>query len=212
MIYIFNRMDLVTDTFINDFLPNMPIERQDRTLRYRRKIDRDLCVIGYWLLCYGLRKEYGITDYPRLLYGDYGKPHLTDYPDIHFNISHCNIGVACAISQNEVGVDIQDVQHYNANVAKRICTDEEMAQLTQCQHPEALFCRLWTIKESFLKQFGASIECLENKASAEWLMSQAPGYVFTHWGEGYNLCCFGGERDISFVEKLVELFNCSKLK
>jgi len=201
VIYIFDRVDLIPDVFISDFLPNMPIDRQKKALKYKRAIDRNLCVVGYWLLCFGLRKEYNIEEYPRLSYNEHGKPHLTDFPDIFFNISHCSMGVTCAISESEVGVDIQDVQVYNSDVAKRVCTNEEIGQLAKCPQPEHYFCKLWTIKESFIKQFGASVECIENKFSAEWAITQSPGYVFTYWGEGYHLCCFGGENEMVFVGK-----------
>jgi phosphopantetheine--protein transferase-like protein len=107
--------------------------------------------------------------------------------------------VACVISTVEVGIDIQDIRPYNPAVAKRVCTEKELEQLGKCKNPEMLFCKLWTIKESNIKMCGASLACMENKASADWLISQAPGYVYMHWGENYHLCCFGTDGKIEFI-------------
>ncbi|MCL1885002.1 MAG: 4'-phosphopantetheinyl transferase superfamily protein [Defluviitaleaceae bacterium] len=188
MIYVFEQLDSVTDKFASEFLANMPIERQSKALKYRRKLDRNLCIMGYWLLCRGLQKEYDICEYPRFIYNEYGKPSLADYPNIHFNISHCNRAVTCVISKKEVGLDIQNIRPYKPEVAKRVCTDDEMKLLDSCPHPEMLFCRMWTIKESYLKLLGSGIQSLENKICT---MSFSDKNMFTYWGEGYHLCCMG---------------------
>ena len=207
MIFLIERMDLVTDKFVDNFIPHMPIERQRKANKFKRKIDRDLCVMGYWLLCYAIEKEYGLRFYPQLSLGEYGKPILKDYPNIHFNISHCNAGVVCVVSQNEVGIDIQDIQLYNPLVAKRICSQDELRSLEQCNNPEHLFCKLWTIKESHLKLHGASVECMENKVSADWILTQSNNYVFMHWGMNYHLCCFGEQKDMKIVVVGEEAFH-----
>lgn len=212
MIYLFEQPNLITDKFVEEFLPNMPAERQNKALKYSNAIDRNMCVAGYWLLCHGLRNEYGISEYPQFSYNDYGKPSLTDFPHIHFNISHCKTGIACAISQNEVGIDIQDVQPYNPLVAERVCTAEEMEMLNNHSYPEHTFCKWWAIKESHLKFFGASLECIENKVSADWILTQSNDYVFMHRGENFYLCCFGEEKELITIENLhiesVESLGC----
>lgn len=50
--------------------------------------------IFYLLLRYGLRKEYGINENVVLSEGSCGKPYLSNYPFVHFNLSHCDKGVA----------------------------------------------------------------------------------------------------------------------
>ena len=44
--------------------------------------------------------------------GTYGKPELISHPDIHFNISHSEDIAACALSRQEIGVDIEKIQPF----------------------------------------------------------------------------------------------------
>lgn len=69
--------------------------------------------IAYLLLRYGLRKEYGINENVVLSEGSCGKPYLSNYPFVHFNLSHCDKGVACMISDSAVGIDITSVKKEN---------------------------------------------------------------------------------------------------
>ena len=39
----------------------------------------------------------------------YGKPYLSEHPDFYFNISHSGEYVLCAIDNNPIGVDIEEV-------------------------------------------------------------------------------------------------------
>jgi 4'-phosphopantetheinyl transferase len=169
----------------------MPPERQQRALRYRREIDKRLCVCAYWLLLHGLKKECGIIMPLLFVYGENGKPYLADNSGIFFNLSHCKEGLVCAISENEVGVDIQDVRLLNMNVAKRICTVEELEKINQSNHPERLFCEIWTIKESFIKQQGGSIAQPLNTFNAHAIFEQANVKGICYWGESFHLCCIG---------------------
>ena len=202
MIYVFENIDLITDEFVEGFLPNLPLDRQNKALNYKHKIGRNLCVMGYWLLCFGLRREYNIFTYPQLSYNKNGKPYLPEHPDIHFNISHCKNGVACVVSKNEVGIDIQDIRDYKPAVAKRVCSDDEMEILAQSPHPEKDFCKFWTIKEAFIKLSGTSADVLENKTSSEFINKQFDGRILTHWGEGYFLCSLGDEQSLVFISEI----------
>ena len=199
MIYVIENINQISEDFISAFLPKMPVDRQEKALRYRRQIDRNLCVMGYWLLCYGLQTEHGIWEHPRFSYGKYGKPYLSDYAHIHFNISHCNIGVACVVSQHETGIDMQHIRPYNFEVAKHVCTDDEMTDLAACQTPQRLFCKLWSVKESYAKLLGTGLGHGKSTKAADWIITQLHGDVVMRWGNGYHLCCLGKERDLVVV-------------
>jgi len=152
MIYLFDDVMNIPDGVIHEAFQLMPPERRQRASRYHYIIDRDLCVLAYWLLMRGLRNEYGITEPPAFTYGKNGKPYLAGHPGVFFNVSHCRAGIVCAVSDNEVGIDIQDVRPFDMDVAKRVCTSDELETLRQSREPERLFCELWTIKESYIKQ------------------------------------------------------------
>ena len=194
MIYLFDDMENISDDIIRQTFPLMPPERQERALRYRHSVDRNLCIMAYWLLMYGLKREYGIETPPTFTYSESGKPSLAEHPDIAFNISHCRLGVVCAISKYEVGIDIQDVRPFDMDVAERVCTDDELRELAHCKAPEGLFCKLWTIKESFVKLLHSKgMAGPLNALEAHTIFEQLGSHAFGHWGSGYHLCCFGVE-------------------
>lgn len=158
-LYLFDQYEQVSEELISRALLLLPEERRVRALRYRRKIDRYNCVITYLMLHYGLRECYGIKSF-KMAYGEYGKPYLPDYPGIHFNISHCDTGCAVVVADYPVGVDIQDVRPFSWDVARRVCSEQELAELERCVDRDTLFTKIWVIKESYGKMMGVGI--LEN--------------------------------------------------
>ncbi len=132
-------------------------ERRVKTLRYRREIDRKLCAASYVLLCRALQSDFDILTPGRFSFNEYGKPYLAEHPDIHFNISHCEAGAVCAVSDSAVGADIQDMRPFTAETAKRVFSDEELLALTASSDRERMFARLWSRKEATLKMLGSGI-------------------------------------------------------
>ena len=92
----------------------------------------------------------GIFDY-KLRYNEYGKPYL-EGGELFFNLSHSGEYTACAISDKEIGIDIQKIcmKEY---AMRRICTPEEQAQIKTAED----FTRIWVIKESYAKAKGIGI-------------------------------------------------------
>lgn len=90
-------------------------------------------------------------------YGENGKPHFMHFPHIQFNISHSGDFVAAAFDKNPVGIDIQEHRKLKESVARHFLSAWEMEQLrmqTGDENREELLCRLWTIKESYIKLTG----------------------------------------------------------
>lgn len=157
MIYYMEDIDQFTSEMCNQYLSLLPLERQQKVQRYLREIDQKLAIISYLLLLYGLRQEYGITESVRWMYDTNQKPYLIDYPHIHFNISHCECAAAVAISNQEIGVDVQNVSRYDAALASSVCSTSEFELLSQSTQPDVLFIRYWALKESYLKKIGTGI-------------------------------------------------------
>lgn len=157
-LYLFDEYEQVTEEFIIRALPFLPENRRTRALRYRKIIDRWNCVITYLMLQYGLRECFGITSF-ELEFGEHGKPYLPEYPDVHFNISHCDAGCAVAVADCPVGVDIQDVRPFSWDIARQVCCERELAELIESVDQEKLFTKMWAMKESWVKMVGAGIAC-----------------------------------------------------
>lgn len=93
-------------------------------------------------------------------YGEKGKPYLREYP-LFFNLSHSGEYVACAVSDREIGVDIQKCSYTNViGIAKRFFSEEECGALEACETGEErqqFFYRLWVRKEAYGKLLGKGI-------------------------------------------------------
>lgn len=166
MIYL---NDHIQDFDIDASLPLLSEQRREVVMRYRYELGRKTSAIAYLLLCEGLQKEYGITEKPLFEYGLHGKPAIIGHPEIHFNMSHCREAVVCALSDREVGIDVESVSHYRENVMRYTMNDEEIKEILQAERPDVAFTRLWTMKEAVLKCTGEGLrnnmkEVLQNNA------------------------------------------------
>ena len=89
-----------------------------------------------------------------------GKPYLREYP-LFFNLSHSGEYVVCAVSDREIGVDIQKCSGMNImRIAKRFFSEEECRALEACATEEErrhFFFRLWVRKEAYGKFLGEGI-------------------------------------------------------
>lgn len=116
-------------------------------------------------------------------YGKSGKPYLKKYP-IHFNLSHSGEYVICTVSEQEIGVDIQEHREGNMEViAKRYFAPSEIQALEACpiQERTKVFFDMWAAKEAYGKYTGGGItESLELEIPAGQVAMQLihsiPGY------------------------------------
>jgi 4'-phosphopantetheinyl transferase len=125
---------------------------------YKNLDDRISCAVSYYLLLYGLRNDFGIFDF-QIGTQHNGKPYLNSCPDIHFNLSHCKYGCVCAVSEKEVGVDIQDIRDVSDNVIKKVCCDNEIQIIEKSADKSRAFTKIWAMKEAYTKMLGTGIVC-----------------------------------------------------
>ncbi len=157
MIYLFNHVNDFSEELMRRSMRILPKNRLEKALRYRYVIDQKLSIIAYLLLIKGLRDEYGIIEMPEFDYIYNEKPILSEYPNIHFNLSHCKEGVVCIISETPVGIDIQEDTQFDYAVADRVCNEEELRRILTSKWKEREFSKLWSAKESVAKLSGIGI-------------------------------------------------------
>jgi 4'-phosphopantetheinyl transferase len=98
----------------------------------------------------------------RIKKAEHGKPYLSDYPELAFNLSHSADRVMVAIGWNcRLGIDMEICkQRINlSGLVDKCFAEEESAywtQLPEIQKNEA-FYRFWTRKEAFVKATGHGI-------------------------------------------------------
>lgn len=155
---LFEQPQDVTQQELNRDLLLLPEWRRKKVLSFRFLIDQVLCAKAYLLLKKGLKDRYGIDDNPAFDYIRHDKPVLRDYPDIHFNLSHCRKGVMCVIADRPIGCDIEEIEEKLDMALCRHCyNDNEVTNITSSEEPCIEFTKLWTMKEATLKLTGEGI-------------------------------------------------------
>ena len=107
MLWILEHLDQLNTEAVISFLPRLSEARRNRVLSMKPEGPRVQSVLAELLLRRALREEFGLAELPKIETGEKGKPFFPDYPEIHFNLSHCKYAVACALDSAPVGVDAE---------------------------------------------------------------------------------------------------------
>lgn len=152
------------------------------------KIARDL------LFSYMVKKE---NIDPEIVYNEYGKPYFKN-SKLYFNVSHSNKKVLIALSDSELGIDIQKISNYDEEridkLAKRIYNDNDYNYFNNDEN--VTFTQIWTIKEAYLKYVGYGLIknlhdiVVEYNTNSVYLMNRNPSNFYT---------CYCGDYIVSVV-------------
>ena len=140
----------------------------------------------------------------KIVYGEYGKPYFENLPNIHYNISHAEGIIACYVGRFEAGIDAEPVRKYRPNVVKRVFSEAEKEMLERSDEKDLLFCKLWTLKESYVKAIGIGVSYpmknIEFSFENGIVKSNVENCIFsqTVFGKKYivSLCRIIGEQKI----------------
>jgi 4'-phosphopantetheinyl transferase len=92
---------------------------------------------------------------------EFGKPRLAGHDRVHFNLSHCEERAVLAISDAEVGIDLErerPIEH--VDLAKRYFHPNEVAAITASRdeaEQRRVFFVVWTLKEAVVKALGTGL-------------------------------------------------------
>lgn len=149
-------------------------------------------------------KACGIAGEARIENGLWDKPRLISPKGVYFNLSHSGGWTVVAVSDGEVGVDIQQVKPVALRLAKRFFTEEER-RLTEEAGDGAteLFYRFWTVKEAYLKALGTGLNRPLNSFSVRFTAggaklddgAESSGWLVSEFDcfKGYRLACVAKE-------------------
>lgn len=152
-------MDVRGRDFLDaSWAPYLSEERKEAARRRRLPEARQMCLGAEALLNRALEAVgAGIPLPAAYTRNEYGKPYLSSESGIYVNWSHSGAYAVCAVSDTEVGVDIQEMdKEPGERLARRILVPEEYRdwEETACGERKERFYRYWTVKESFLKMKG----------------------------------------------------------
>ncbi len=94
---------------------------------------------------------------------EHGKPIYYDEKsekELYLNLSHSETHIAAICGEFPVGIDVEQIRETRLAVARRFFTEREQQLLVGIQSEEeraALFFRIWTLKEAFLKTTGEGL-------------------------------------------------------
>ncbi len=130
---------------------------------------------------------------PEIAPGCHGKPYFPAFPQVHFNISHCPGMIACIIDDHPAGVDVEVIRDFSPRLVSRVLTPSEQELLadeaSDAEAERICFFRLWTLKESWVKQTGSGLSVPLNSISFNIfkekekvrILSSEPDLYFHQW-------------------------------
>lgn len=155
---------LLNDKEVNQDIESLSEGRKKRLLAIQDAAYRKQVIMSEFLLRYMLKKFCGVVwEEVKVLEGRYGKPYIYGKNEkIKFNISHTDKAVICAISNDEIGVDIEKVKPLEYKKISRIFTSEEQTKIISSDSL-AMFYEVFTKKEAYTKMLGVGLNMPFNK-------------------------------------------------
>ena len=129
IVYYYRNADQLSPERLEELIACLPQQQQEIVARMKSHRHRCEQTIAYIMLCHAIKsrririadtfhlirnfetehltQRYLKRNPPLWAFGEHGKPYITNYEGIYFNISHCNEAVAVAVSNREVGIDVE---------------------------------------------------------------------------------------------------------
>lgn len=150
---------LQNDTLYQAAVDRLPTFRQKKAAALRTRNARNLSVGAFLVLQEALKMRGYDTQSLQFNVFKSGKPYIKNC-ELHFSLSHSGNIAMCAIGNNAVGVDVEEMSRFNPDVCKRFFKRNEYDAVfaqsgTHLQNDT--FFRIWTIKESYVKMTGKGI-------------------------------------------------------
>ncbi len=158
-IYLADTHEITDRRMFEELFRLIPPERQEKVSRFLRDEDKYLSLCAGLLLEEGIR-QLGLSAEPTLAVTDKGKPYFYDLPGVFFNLSHSGHFAVCVFSDRQVGVDMECIRCFDDRLAEFVFHGDEIGRVreeagdTAC---DALYTRLWTMKESIMKYYGEGL-------------------------------------------------------
>ena len=139
-----------------------------------------------------------------------GKPYVPNSA-IRFSISHSKGKVAVGFSDNEIGVDIEEIKEKDhSNLYRRVLSENEAGKIRFVSDEKLSFFKIWTLKEAYLKLTGEGLagemtsidfgDCFELES-----FEKGGNYYYSTQLSGFSLAvCCEKPFELSIKEKTYE--------
>ncbi|MEE1155169.1 MAG: 4'-phosphopantetheinyl transferase superfamily protein [Acutalibacteraceae bacterium] len=159
-IYLLDCSVLDDDSVFYKYYNLMSAYRKNKIDRLIPRKSKNLSLGAGILLDYYLRQHKLQEKEMVYSFNQSEKPYFSNYPNLHFNLSHSGNIAICVFSDKEVGCDIEQIDKPLEDVAKRFFTENEYRYIfknTLDSEKAERFYRIWTLKESYLKLTGKGL-------------------------------------------------------
>ena len=175
---------------LDEWFEQMSAERKQAVSQMKVRHKRDLRIAAD-ALC---RKA--ISDFCNISpadiefeYNGNGKPFAKNLP-VYFSISHSGDLAVCAVSDCEIGIDIEKIRDINLRVSDRFATDREKEYIRNYENG---FFEIWTLKEAYFKcigtGLGSDIKDVSFEINGKDISCSEDGYKFSFFEIDKNYIC-----------------------
>ena len=155
-VYYFDIEPLRNKQVFEAQLDNITEGRIERIEKSQSTADK-LRLMGSGLLINFIKRKYFVKSDVEV--DKHGKPYFAN-SDLKFNLSHSGRYVVAAVSDYEVGIDIQKKKADKHRIAEKNFLRGECDYINAGANDEERhqrFCEVWTLKEAYLKNIGMGL-------------------------------------------------------
>lgn len=141
---------------------------------------------------------WGMETLPDLDRAPKGKPFFHSIPQCRFNLSHSGPYALCALSDGEVGADVEVIRPRRSFLPQKALSGTEFAWFRDRGSRWEDFYTLWTLKEARVKYTGTGLTLPPRDIAVPLLdpgqHACLDGLIFTAYaGEGWRAALCAGE-------------------
>ena len=168
-IWIAAQANLLTDMQFARWLPYVG-EKKAAQLQKMRQSKAKESLVGLLLAKYAIYRRWGLPfSAVQFGVGTHGKPYALGQEQVHFNVSHSGGVCVCAVDDEPIGVDIQEMKpcRFDA-IAERFFTPLEQRLYHEQGGDKLAFYRMWTKRESVGKYLSTGFFYAAEQDTADW--------------------------------------------
>lgn len=117
-------------------------------------------VLGEWLVKRILNESFHINEC-EILRAEKGKPYIKN-SKLFISISHSGDFVCAAVSEKNIGIDIEVIKERDLKITKKLCTEIDEEFINESENTLLAFYKIWTAKEAYFKMLGSGLTNLKS--------------------------------------------------
>ncbi len=137
------------------YLPTVSPFRREKVERFQKDRAKAASLGAGMLLRWalfrrGIDRDDTVTD-------SWGRPWAAAAPSLYLSLSHSGEYAVCALGDEPLGVDVQQIGPLRPGVLKRFYSEKEREMVADAPEKEREFARIWARKESYVKALGRGL-------------------------------------------------------